>query len=72
MLTVQRTLDEVRLQMLPGDLVLYRNAKVLRDVLIARGGRSPWCHAGMLGLADGRWHVLQMLAVARRPGDTAA
>ena len=44
----------------PGDLLLYRDTHSLQEVLIGRGGRSPYGHAGMLARRNGRWVVLEM------------
>ena len=54
-------LADVDRLMLPGDLLLYHQDDSLRDVAIARGGRSTYCHAGMLDRDLGEWRVLQML-----------
>jgi hypothetical protein len=45
----------------PGDLLLYRDAHSIEDVLIGRGGRSPYAHAGMLGRWHDRWIVMEMI-----------
>ena len=44
----------------PGDLLLYRDSRSIEDVLIGRGGRSPYAHAGMLARKGEKWIVLEM------------
>ena len=45
----------------PGDLLLYRDSTSLVEILISRGGRSLYGHAGMLAKKGGRWIVLEMI-----------
>lgn len=77
---VYRSINKLREFAEPGDVLLYRRGFSLSNFLIARAGRGPWVHAGILDWENGRPIVLHTLqgrgavmadltdAVAKHPG----